>query len=177
MNTSTDTLRAALEAAKNGLIWYREQHPEDDSGADDEMMAEIEAALATQATNNAAPADEMSPDFTDTARAALAWVLWHHQGASSGIGQAVRFALGIGSQDRMSEHQVAEAKRWRMLPNRGVQTLASVPLPKCLTCGDQGMIGGHSGQTAESYEEHAEPCPDCNAPDDAPLETGEGDAR
>lgn len=59
--------------------------------------------------------DEMSPDFTDTARAALLWVLWHHQGGSSQIGQAMRFALGMGAYDRMSEHQVSEAKRWAAL--------------------------------------------------------------
>lgn len=32
----------------------------------------------------------------------------------------------------------------------------------CATCNDKGMIGGHSGQTPESYEEWAEPCPDCS---------------
>jgi hypothetical protein len=36
-----------------------------------------------------------------------------------------------------------------------------LPKPPCLTCGGHGLIGGHSGQTPESYEEWAEPCPDC----------------
>ena len=31
----------------------------------------------------------------------------------------------------------------------------------CRACNGHGMIGGHSGQTAESYEEHSEECPDC----------------
>ena len=58
---------------------------------------------------------EMSPDFTDTARAALLWVLWHHQGGSSPVGQPIRFALGMGQHDRLNEHQLAEAKRWGRL--------------------------------------------------------------
>ncbi len=52
------------------------------------------------------------PEFTDTARAALMWVLWHHQGGSSQTGQAVRFALGMGQFDRMTADQVAQAKAW-----------------------------------------------------------------
>ena len=56
--------------------------------------------------------DQMSPDFTDTARSALLWVLWHHQGGRSPIGQPIRFALGIGAHERLSEAQIAEAKRW-----------------------------------------------------------------
>lgn len=58
---------------------------------------------------------ELSPDFTDTARAALLWVLWHHQGGSSPVGQPIRFALGMGQHDRLNEHQLAEAKRWERL--------------------------------------------------------------
>lgn len=55
---------------------------------------------------------EMSPDFTDMARAALLWVLWHHQGGSSPIGQPIRYALGMGANDRLSDWQISEAKRW-----------------------------------------------------------------
>lgn len=55
---------------------------------------------------------EMSPEFTDTARAAIAWVLWHHQGGSSPVGQPLRFALGMGQHDRMTDYQIAEAKRF-----------------------------------------------------------------
>ena len=58
---------------------------------------------------------ELSPGFTDTARAALLWVLWHHQGGSSPVGQPIRFALGMGQYDRMNEHQLSEAKRWERL--------------------------------------------------------------
>ena len=59
--------------------------------------------------------DELSPDFTDTARAALLWVLWHHQGGSSPMGQPIRFALGMGQHDRLNDHQLREAKRWERL--------------------------------------------------------------
>lgn len=59
--------------------------------------------------------DEMSPEFTDTARAALLWVLWHHQGGSSPVGQPIRYALGMGAHDPLSEHQVQEARRWAAL--------------------------------------------------------------
>lgn len=52
------------------------------------------------------------PEFTDTARAALLWVLWHHQGGSSPVGQPIRFALGMGQHDRLSDDQVAQAKAW-----------------------------------------------------------------
>lgn len=60
---------------------------------------------------------EMSPEFTDTARAAIAWVLWHHQGGSSPVGQPLRFALGMGQHDRMTDHQIAEAKRFAAWAN------------------------------------------------------------
>lgn len=73
---------------------------------------------------------ELSPDFTDTARAALLWVLWHHQGGSSPVGQPIRFALGMGQHDRLNEHQLAEAKRWERLHpvNPAVFRHGAVPL-------------------------------------------------
>ena len=64
-----------------------------------------------------AQAVEMSPEFTDTARAAIAWVLWHHQGGSSPVGQPLRFALGMGQHDRMTDQQIAEAKRFAAWAN------------------------------------------------------------
>jgi hypothetical protein len=93
-------------------------------GTLDDMVAPLDRSLralmwsAWQAARAASPVPapvEMTAEFTDTSRAALAWVLWHHQGASSEIGQAMRFALGMGRTDRMSERQVAEAKRWAAL--------------------------------------------------------------
>lgn len=58
---------------------------------------------------------EMSPEFTDTARAAIAWVLWHHLGGSSPVGQPLRFALGMGDHDPMPDWRIAEAKRYAEL--------------------------------------------------------------
>ncbi|WP_115530213.1 hypothetical protein [Xanthomonas campestris] len=69
----------------------------------------------SHALYTAPPAPEMSPDFTDTARAAIAWVLWHHQGGSSAIGQPLRYALGMGDHDELSAQQVSEAKRYAAL--------------------------------------------------------------
>ena len=77
------------------------------------------------AVAQSAPTEEMSPEFTDTARAALLWVLWHHQGASSKVGQPIRFALGMDQYQPLSEYQVREAKRWAALnPTRDA---ANVP--------------------------------------------------
>jgi hypothetical protein len=74
-------------------------------------MAALRAAMAEQ-SGSEDKADEMSPEFTDTARAALLWVLWHHQGGSSPIGQPIRYALGMGAHEHLNSYQVSEAKRW-----------------------------------------------------------------
>lgn len=63
----------------------------------------------------AGEAVEMSPEFTDTARAALAWVLWHHQGGSSPVGQPIRFALGMGAHDPLPDWRITEAVRYANL--------------------------------------------------------------
>ena len=57
-------------------------------------------------------------EFTDTGRAALAWVLFHHQGGSSPVGQPIRFALGMGQHDRMSDSQITEAKQYAAATQR-----------------------------------------------------------
>lgn len=54
----------------------------------------------------------MDHEFTASARAALLWVLWHHQGGSSEVGQPIRFALGMGQHERMTEAQIEQAKVW-----------------------------------------------------------------
>lgn len=51
-------------------------------------------------------------DFEPTARDALLWVLWHHQGGSSKVGQSIRYALGMGQHARLSAEQVEAARRW-----------------------------------------------------------------
>ncbi len=74
----------------------------------------VEAVPYWYAPVAAAPV-EMSPEFTDTARAAIAWVLWHHQGGSSPIGQPLRFALGMGDHEPLPDWRIAEAKRYAEL--------------------------------------------------------------
>ena len=80
-----------------------------------DFAADLLSARAQPTPPAVAEPTELSPDFTDTARAALLWVLWHHQGGSSPVGQPIRFALGMGKHDRLNEHQLAEAKRWERL--------------------------------------------------------------
>lgn len=46
MSTPIEIAREALEAAQNGLKWYRETYPDADSGADDEMDSQLSEALA-----------------------------------------------------------------------------------------------------------------------------------
>ena len=43
-------------------------------------------------------------------RGLLLWALYHHQGASSAVGQPIRQALGIGQYEHMTEEQIAMAK-------------------------------------------------------------------
>ena len=43
-------------------------------------------------------------------RGLLLWALYHHQGASSDVGQPIRQALGIGQYERMTAEQIATAK-------------------------------------------------------------------
>jgi hypothetical protein len=40
----------------------------------------------------------------------LLWVLYHHQGGSSTIGQPIRKLLGIGEHDHMTRQQVEKAQ-------------------------------------------------------------------
>lgn len=95
--------------------------------------AAIEVALMKERAQPTPPAvvepTELSPDFTDTARAALLWVLWHHQGGSSPVGQQIRFALGMGQNERLNEHQLREAKRWERLHPVNPSVLPSWPEP------------------------------------------------
>lgn len=54
-----------------------------------------------------------TPDgLTPAAQSALMWVLWHHQGASSQVGFAMRKVLGLGPFDRLTDQQLAMAKEW-----------------------------------------------------------------
>ena len=48
--------------------------------------------------------------LTDQMRGLLLWVLYHHQGGSSTIGQPIRKLLGIGEHDHMTRQQVEKAQ-------------------------------------------------------------------
>ena len=128
---ATDTESAVPTYQQVVAAWnaQADEHNQWDALGEDEK---IEWAMAC--ANAAPPAVveplELSPDFTDTARAALLWVLWHHQGESSPVGQPIRFALGMGQHDRLNEHQLAEAKRWERLHpvNPAVFQRGTVPL-------------------------------------------------
>ena len=107
---------------------------------------------------------EMSPDFTDTARAALLWVLWHHQGGSSPVGQPIRYALGMDAHEHLSKHQVQEAKRWaaltksesndfrqaRTAPPEPVNARLLEALKKCISASDAVAYGSaiHEARSA-----------------------------
>jgi hypothetical protein len=106
----------------------------------------IEALAAPGA--DAAAADEMSPDFTDTARAALLSVLWHHQGGSSPVGQPIRFTLGMGQHERLTEHQIREAKRWEALsPETRHAAPAAQPVATAQLTTDEAIV-----QIQEAFE-------------------------
>lgn len=77
-----------------------------------EMMRPDEDTVPVYTATPAKSAVPVGPEFTDTGRAALLWVLWHHQGLGSPVGQPIRFALGMGRFDRLSDEQLIEAKRW-----------------------------------------------------------------
>jgi hypothetical protein len=83
------------------------------------MRAALHAALLARTEAGADGADgaveSNGPEFTDWARAALSWVLYHHQGGSSPVGQPIRFALGMGANERLPD--------WRQRPT-------STPTPR-----------------------------------------------
>jgi hypothetical protein len=54
-----------------------------------------------------APAADVAP---------LLWVLWHHMGGNSPVGQPIRKYLGMGQFERMSKEQVEAAKGWGSIP-------------------------------------------------------------
>lgn len=73
-----------------------------------ELVDAIGEQFKREVADASAPT-EMSPEFTDSARAALVWVLYHHQGGSSPVGQPIRFALGMGAHDPLKPAQIGEA--------------------------------------------------------------------
>jgi len=108
-----DVMRQTLEGIANANQSDWDKSMREDSTFKIWAQSRARYALAASPTSPAEQQPvEMSPEFTDTARAALLWVLWHHQGANSPVGQPIRFALGMGRDDHLMPHQIAEAKRW-----------------------------------------------------------------
>jgi hypothetical protein len=99
---------------------------------------------------------EMSPEFTDTSRAALAWVLYHHQGGSSPVGLPIRFALGMGDHERLSDYQISEARRWAKLTSSRTANFHTAP-PAPSSSAVEGLVGEWrkeaKGETTTAYEE------------------------
>jgi hypothetical protein len=54
-------LREALQAARNGLVWYYDMCPQFNSGSDDEMLEQIDAALSGSVHPAGAPSDYLNP--------------------------------------------------------------------------------------------------------------------
>lgn len=92
--------------------WHTTEYVSDPMGERNRFYGGIYSAMLAAAPQPAGEAVEMSPEFTDSARGAIAWVLWHHQGGHSPIGQPLRFALGMGAGESLPEHLIADAKRW-----------------------------------------------------------------
>ena len=122
MTPTEQALRDALKAAQAALNHlYNNLSSEGQTGidingpvfanADPHIDHALSLPAAEPMTEHSDHVD-MSPEFTDTARAALLWVLWHHQGGSSPVGQPIRYVLGMGANEHLNAHQVNEAKRW-----------------------------------------------------------------
>lgn len=55
---------------------------------------------------------DQGPEFTDTSRAGICWLLWHHQADRDPTGTVCRFILGMAEHDAMTSHQVQMARQW-----------------------------------------------------------------
>jgi hypothetical protein len=69
-------------------------------------------------------------------RAALLFALWHHQGASSPVGQPIRAMLGIGEFDHLDQEQLTTARGLMPL------TLVRMAVTGFYTALDQRQHGG-----------------------------------
>lgn len=60
-------------------------------------------------------------------QAPLLWVLWHHQGAGSSVGQPIRDYLGMGQFERMTAQQIQTASNWADLTGAADPTPPPAP--------------------------------------------------
>lgn len=74
------------------------------------LFAQMPRNRSAQAQQPVSGADGL-PRLDENVRAALLYVLWHHQGGSSPVGQPIRRMLGIGQYDRMTPDQCDIARR------------------------------------------------------------------
>jgi hypothetical protein len=79
-----------------------------------ELRSRVEALEREVVVDQPEPAPLATEE--SSAVAPLLWVLWHHLGANSPVGQPIREYLGMGQFEPMSEEQVESAKRWKSIP-------------------------------------------------------------
>lgn len=70
-------------------------------------IEELSKKLGQEHTDHAAATER-----AEKAEGAVLWVLWGHQGGSSQVGQPLRKFLGIGAYDRLTDEQLASARRF-----------------------------------------------------------------
>ena len=94
-------------------IWNEVESHDETSGDAMERLyrAGFQAGISAQ-TPPAEPTP--SADSLDhlSDRAAVLWVLWHHQGGGSPIGQPLRRFLGLGQHERLGAASTQLAQRW-----------------------------------------------------------------
>lgn len=71
----------------------------------------LPAAVRPAAATSPASGEAEPARLPQGVRAALTFALWHHQGGSSSVGQPIRKMLTMDAHERLSEAQVALAKR------------------------------------------------------------------
>lgn len=80
--------------------------------ADDYVDLAAYSALAGECPKGTSRVDRTPLDrVSDDDRAVMLWLLWHHQGASSPIGLAIRQLLGMSVEADLNDHHIAEARR------------------------------------------------------------------
>ena len=80
----------------------------------------------TDATNGEA----LFHHLPDNERSALLWLLWHHQGASSEIGQTIRGWLGMRQFERINDAAVEQCKRVEALLTQPTASAGMVVVPR-----------------------------------------------
>lgn len=105
---------AAMDWIENGLIGPG-LLPEDEDGKPVGLTAQ---AFFDQNADEELKGKRLGGTLTPKGwRGALLWSLYHHQGASSPVGQPIRALLGIGVYDKMTGAQIEEAKAFGAQPD------------------------------------------------------------